>query len=546
MTRDRDAGRLAPLGGLASLGVCALLAAPLLAQPTAAPAARLPAAAQPGNGTSEIQPGSDELPDSPAGRRVRAFFEAMNAGSADAYEAYSQANRSAAGLARGTPARRAEQYAEFTRMWGGLTVQRVFVESDGIVVFAHAQRHDEMVQFTFMLAPGPEAKIDALRIEPAGSPALYNIQNSPAWQNWDTLAGFLGAVRADTGIPSLAAAVIKDGRIVESATVGVTRFGGEQAVGPEARFHWGSVTKSLTATAIATLVERGAISWDTTIADVFPDVPMRGEFKSATLRQLLSHTAGIPQYTEIDGATGGRMAGYPGSPVEKRHAFMLDLLNESPLFTPGEGFRYSNAGIGVAAHMAEVAGGVAWEDLIRTAVFEPLGMTTAGLGLPSELGDDQPVGHMGMGPEFRPTMGGVPDLAPIWPAGNVCSDIEDLARYAAFHLKALRLAASAPAEGAGEKVDGVLLAATVASLHEPAPSSIGGFGPGGYALGWGLQDWPTNGVHTHAHNGSAGTYYATIRLFPDLNMAIVTLMNVGEPGDNLAPLIERAIYDHFE
>jgi len=82
---------------------------------------------------------------------------------------------------------------------------------------------------------------------------------------------------------------------------------------------------------------------------------------------------------------------------------------------------------------------------------------TAGLGLPSGVSPQEPVGHMGMGPEFRATTGGVPNLSPIWPAGNAHSDIEDLARYAAFHLAGLRGA------------DGVLKAETVAALHQPAP-----------------------------------------------------------------------------
>jgi len=60
-----------------------------------------------------------------------------------------------------------------------------------------------------------------------------------------------------------------------------------------------------------------------------------------------------------------------------------------------------------------------------------------------------------------------------------------------------------------------------------------------------MEQWPRAGVMSHAHNGSAGTYDATIRLFPAQDLAIVTLMNVGEPGDMLAPKVERAMYGRF-
>ena len=62
-------------------------------------------------------------------------------------------------------------------------------------------------------------------------------------------------------------------------------------------------------------------------------------------------------------------------------------------------------------------------------------------------------------------------------------------------------------------------------------------------MGWAIQEF--EGQTTHAHNGSAGTYFATVRLFPDQDLAIVTLMNAGAPGDVLSGKIERAIYRHF-
>lgn len=489
-------------------------------------------AATTGAGGAALQPEEGAFLQTQTGQRVAAFFEAINGGRASGYEAFTQEHRTAAAIGRATPDRRAEQFRDFVDQWGKLTIERLEDEGETVVVFARARNEDELVLFRFQIAAGEEGKIESLRIEPAASATLHNIENSQGWTQWGSLEQFLDQVRTDTGIPAIAVAVVKDGQLVESATVGVTRFGGDVAVGEDARFHWGSLTKALTATAIAMLVEDGVVTWDTTVAEALPDVECDAAFKAVTLRQLLSHTAGVQQYQRIDGAMGRRMASYPGGPVEQRLGFAEQLLNEPALFEPGAGFAYSNAGYCVAASMAEAMSGVAWEDLVGR-VYEKLGMTHSGLGLPSGISEAEPAGHVGTGPEFRATEGGVPDLAAIWPAGNAHSDVEDLATFAAAHLAGLR----------GE--DGVLKAETVAAMHEPAPGTAEAPGWIGYAMGWSVQEWPRAGVVSHAHNGSAGTYYATMRVFPEQDLVIVTLMNVGMPGDMLAPKVEAAVYGRF-
>ena len=60
-------------------------------------------------------------------------------------------------------------------------------------------------------------------------------------------------------------------------------------------------------------------------------------------------------------------------------------------------------------------------------------------------------------------------------------------------------------------------------------------GPGErYAFGWGIADWPDGGTECHGHNGSAGTFFAEVRLLPEHNAAVVVLMNSAGPGARFA------------
>ena len=97
-------------------------------------------------------------------------------------------------------------------------------------------------------------------------------------------------------LPALAAAVVKDGVIVASGAVGTRRIGTEIPVTLDDRFHLGSETKAMTALLAGMLVDEGKLRWDSTVAELFPELvgAMDDRLKTVTLTQLLSHTSGLP------------------------------------------------------------------------------------------------------------------------------------------------------------------------------------------------------------------------------------------------------------
>lgn len=310
----------------------------------------------------------------------------------------------------------------------------------------------------------------------------------------------LRQVRSDFAVPGLAAAVVRDGKIVVAAAVGVRRLDQRDSVKLDDVFHLGSVSKPISASVIATLVEQGLLGWETTVAAGFPDLVGRinPAYLDVTLAQLLSHRAGIVAWEEDEEIALAPIV--TGSPRQQRRMSLLWLLNQQPVAVPGREHHYSNAGYLVAAAMAEDASDVAWEELVEQRLAKPLGLHSLGFGWPAQSDPAQPWGHRASPSGFtphRPSDGyqAGPLLAP---AGDLHMNIMDLARFAQLHLDGL--------QGRGQ----LLSPRTFKKLHDPI---------GDYALGWNVRETADH------HLGGLGTFLAAIWVSVPRNVAVVVLTN---------------------
>lgn len=336
----------------------------------------------------------------------------------------------------------------------------------------------------------------------------------PAIEYSDPVSQMLESIREKHNLPALAAAVVVDGKIVATNAVGFRKSGGPEQVAVDDKFHLGSVTKSMTATVAAMLVEQGKISWTTTIGEAFPEFKseIHPDYLSVTLEQLLSHRGGAPG--DAPGDLWRKAWEAKGTAAEQRLAFTKGLLARKPEAKPGTKFIYSNQGYAIAGVMLEKAGGKTWEDMLRTMLFEPLGMTTAGFGAPASIGKvDQPWGHtkkIFLGREPVPPGPGADNPLAISPAGGVHCSMGDLAKYAAFHM-------------AGERGESKLLKAeSFRKLHTVVPDNDD------YALGWLVlkRGW-ANG-RALMHNGSNTMFYVVVWMAPDKNSAVIVATNIGK------------------
>lgn len=346
----------------------------------------------------------------------------------------------------------------------------------------------------------------------------------------EDLSAWLDEACAEFKQPAIAAAVVRGGDIIALGAAGIpisNRI--DTHIKADARFHIGSCTKSFTATLAAMLVHEGHLKWESTIVQVFPDLAgrIRPAYESVTLRQLLSHTAGIATYTAPRPEQMAKVAHLDDSPRRARRAFLEVVLNEDPLFTPGEGFAYSNAGYGVAAAMLEHIADTAWEELLTSRLFRPLGMKTAHPGWPNAKDAEQPWGHFADGETLTPLPPSFPYRLPaaLDPAGDLSMSIEDFARWARVHLQGLR---------GDEAANELLPTEHFTTLHQPIRSN--------YALGFARAN--IAGELVSLHNGSAGSFFSLMTLLPKNNLAIVIITNAGS-GEAACNELSRRLFERF-
>lgn len=361
------------------------------------------------------------------------------------------------------------------------------------------------------------------------------------------LDALLEPIRVKNGLPALAAAVAKDGGIVAIGAVGTRVLGKDIPVSVDDRFHLGSDTKAMTATLAAKLVDDGKLAWSTTVGDVFASVVpgLKPGFAAITLDRLLSHTSGLPSDNEEIAALYVANA-YESTPTEFRRRMIAEWgTKHEPERTDGKEFRYSNLGYTIVGAIVERIAGEPWESLIRTQIFAPLALKTAGLGPQATTGlYDAPVGHAiddATGKATpRPWGPGADVPAAIGPAGNAHMSVGDFATWAAWNA------------AQGKRGPPIVKPDTLKRLHAPhvtmqIPNPKPGTPKSGsYGFGWGLAkfDWSAKPLLTH--NGSNGMNLATVLIDPENDLGITVVTNFpGEKAEAALRELTRTLYQRF-
>ena len=304
-------------------------------------------------------------------------------------------------------------------------------------------------------------------------------------------------VMADVPVPGAAVAVLRDGVPVHARGYGLANLEWQAPVGTDTVFRLASLTKSFTATAILLLEGDGRLRLDDRLGDHLPAYPAPG--RDVTLRQLLQHTAGIPNYTALPNFYQ-RFAREDRTP-EGLFALFADL----PLdFAPGTDFRYSNSGYSLLGAVIEARSGMPYADFVRERIFKPLGMAD------SRYLENEPViprradGYRRVGGGFAHA----PYLSMALPysAGALGSTLDDLMRRDA----ALRR---------GELVD----VATQARMATPLVLTDGL--ELGYGLGWRLGRYRGLRVQHHA-GGINGFSTFTARFLEGDPLTVIVLTNL--------------------
>ena len=386
------------------------------------------------------------------------------------------------------------------------------------------------------LAPSAFGATPRAQAQPAGAGRAASLD--------DALRPFL----MRHGLPALAAAVVRGGEVIAAGAVGTRRAGADAPVTIDDRFHIGSDTKAMTSLLAGTLVEQGAIRWDSTVSDVFPElaagmaVGITGGLRTVTLKQLLSHTGGIQGPGEaFSRVLAGSGAQGDLNLDELRYRMVREWCGQPLAADPGTTFGYSNMGYVIAGAMLERVAGRMWEELVVERIFDPLGLRTAGFGPQASLGrTDAPLGHV-VRPDgtLRPMLAGpaADNPAVLGPAGTVHLSILDFAAWAAWNV------------GEGRSGPALVRPDTLRKLHArvvdiPEPNAVpGSVARSGYGLGW-ISARPAAGRGTMLmHEGSNTMNHALIVLEPARDLGVVLTTNVGR--ENTGAALEAVLVELY-
>lgn len=295
-------------------------------------------------------------------------------------------------------------------------------------------------------------------------------------------------------IPGGLVAVASKGRIIHLKTYGLANVELVVPVTDSTVFEIGSISKQFVAAAVMLLHEENKIGLDDPIHQYLADLP--GEWLGVTVRQLLTHTSGIPDYEEIRRYDVYRFRLTPEEIIQSAHSRPVD-------FAPGTGWYYSNTGYFLLSMIVERIEGRPLGHMLESRIFGPLGMTQTRMADPEAIIRHRASGYwvnkvdelINRNPtETSSTLG----------AGGLLSSAYDLAKWDEALYG-----------------DQFLSAASKETMWTPAILPDGK--NTGYAFGWFVR--PYRGLTSQSHTGQVAGFTASINRFPEQEAVVIVFLN---------------------
>jgi CubicO group peptidase (beta-lactamase class C family) len=306
-------------------------------------------------------------------------------------------------------------------------------------------------------------------------------------------------------VPGVAIGMLRAGD-VEVAGFGVTSVEHPLPVDGDTLFQIASVTKTMTATVIMRLIERGALELDAPVRRYIPAFRLRDAAaqESATVRNLVTHTGGWLGDCFADFGNGD-------DALARYIAAMAELEQLTPL---GEIWHYSNSSFALLGRLIEVVTGKSYEQATRELLFLPLGMTRSCFSAGEAITHRVAIGHVIV--DEKPTVAR-PWAFPraITPVGGVVSTANDLMRYAGFHL------------GDGTAPDGARLLSRASLDLMRAPLADADLDRK-VGVSWFVRT--VGGVRLQYHGGVAIGQQGVLMLAPDRGEAVTVQTNSARGG----------------
>ena len=298
-------------------------------------------------------------------------------------------------------------------------------------------------------------------------------------------------------VPGVAVAIVRGGEVVEAQGYGLANVEHQVAVKPETIFQSGSVGKQFTSTVVMLLVEEGKLALSDPLTKFFPKAP--APWSGITVRHLLTHTSGIPDYTE-------ETLDYRKDYTEEELASLAFGLKLE--FPPGSRWSYSNTGYVLLGIIVGKVSGRFYGDLLAERVFAPLGMKTARVISEEDIVPNRAAGYRLVGGQLKNQEWVAPKL-------NTTAD-------GSLYLSVLDLVAW----DRGLRAGAVLKPASWDEVYTPVRLNRGKTYP--YGFGWDVSE--TGGQKVHRHGGAWQGFKSGIARFLGSDLTVIVLANLA-PAD---------------
>ncbi len=454
--------------------------------------------------------------------RLEAFLEAHAAGDRDAFRRFAEKHFRAPEPGGRSQEERLGTMTRIATLTGGLVLYRIEeVSAEKVVALVQKKRDEGWARLTLELEAEPPHLVAGVGLMLASPPNDLALEPLTEKQLVAEVEAHLAKLVAGDRF-SGAVLLAQGERVILERAYGKAelRFDADNRV--DTRFNLGSANKMFTAVAIAQLVERGKLSFETTVADVLPDYPNHEVAEKVTLHHLLTHTSGMGSYWEPLFATNWTEI--------RTHDQLLELFADRSLdFEPGERLQYSNSGFAVLGKVIETVSGMSYFDYVRHNVFEPAGMTST-----DSYEVDQVVPNLATGYTLR-----------LPPSGATQGHDHDAGDDAPRRSNVFAHAAKGCAAGGGYSTVGDLhrfaLALAGDTLLRPATRAI--LLEGKVEMARGIHYAYGFGVHGDGerrnvgHNGGAPGISADFRTYPGTGYTMAVLANY----DGAAMLVSRKL-----
>jgi CubicO group peptidase (beta-lactamase class C family) len=341
----------------------------------------------------------------------------------------------------------------------------------------------------------------------------------PVTPDFGAVRDTIRAIMAAGNVPSISVAIARGDRVLWEESFGSADIERKIPATPHTLYSLASISKPITATGLMVLVERGRIDLDQPANRYLGAGKLRafeGPVADATVRRLLTHTAGLPLHYQFFYAGG--------VPV---HSMDTAIARYGiVVYRPGERYFYSNLGYGILDHIIARTSGSSYPEFMQREVFGPLGLSEITVSDGSALGERGAVRYDN-------------DRTPLPPytfdhlgASSVYASAHDLVRFGQWHL-GVRL------PGARD----VLTAETRRRMQRSdAPADQPGSARG---WGWGIAE-DDNGLRRVAHGGGMPGVATLLWLYPAESLSVVVLANAGGvPTARIAAAMTSAVVPSY-